>query len=114
MKGKDQVIPLQPLQCPETDHLAGLVKQYRIGEEKPVCLLGKQALWGKDLQKPDFEYPYKREDGRENLKAGNDILRVLRGGSWGLCQDFARCAFRLRIDPYGRDGSFGFRVVSPI
>lgn len=41
---------------------------------------------------------------------------VLRGGSWGNTQDFARSAFRLRDGPNNRDGSFGFRVVcsSPI
>ena len=40
-----------------------------------------RSLWGKDVQKPDFGYPYVPGDGRERLDAGNDVLRVLRGAS---------------------------------
>ena len=54
-------------------------------------------------------------DGRENLEAGDRILRVLRGGSWLDFQGYARCAYRRRSNPYFRFGSYGFRVVvSPI
>ncbi len=45
-------------------------------------------------------------------KEGN--FRVLRGGSWDLNQDLARCAIRGRSVPYGSSSSNGFRVVSPI
>ncbi len=40
-----------------------------------------RSLWGTDWKKPQFGYPYDSTDGRENLEAGSDILRVLRGGS---------------------------------
>ena len=43
-------------------------------------------------------------------------LRVLRGGSWGDDQGFARSAYRGRINPGYRDVNVGFRVLcsSPI
>jgi eukaryotic-like serine/threonine-protein kinase len=37
--------------------------------------------------------------------------RVLRGGSWHLHQDFARCAYRLGDQPVSRFDLVGFRVV---
>ena len=40
------------------------------------------SLWGKDFKKPDFKYPYAADDGRENMKAGKDILRSVRGGAF--------------------------------
>jgi iron(II)-dependent oxidoreductase len=36
---------------------------------------------------------------------------VLRGGSWGSLRDDARCAFRSRYHPDGRNLSIGFRCV---
>ena len=74
-----------------------------------------RSLWGEDYSKPTYKYPYRANDGREDLKAPDRMLRVLRGGTWAGNQSFARCAFRnwnfldLRYD------YFGFRVVvSPI
>jgi iron(II)-dependent oxidoreductase len=69
------------------------------------------SLWGKDWEKPDYVYPYDCEDGREDTEADNEMLRVLRGGSWISNRTYARCAFRLRGHPhFGRD-NIGFRVV---
>ena len=56
-------------------------------------------------------YPYRAEDGRENLAAGDDVSRVLRGGSWNHGHDVARCACRVRNHPGDRNVSSGFRVV---
>jgi len=39
------------------------------------------SLWGKNPRNPSFKYPYNANDGREDLNAGNDFLRVLCGGS---------------------------------
>jgi formylglycine-generating enzyme required for sulfatase activity len=73
------------------------------------------SLWGKDWERPEFKYPYDPVDGRENLEAGDDMLRVLRGGSFSNARHYARCASRYWYDPYARDGLSGFRVVvSPI
>jgi formylglycine-generating enzyme required for sulfatase activity len=74
-----------------------------------------RSLWGKDLYKPDYKYPYDPNDGRENTEAEDEILRVLRGGSWDLNRNYARCSSRLRLYPVSRHDSYGFRVaVSPI
>jgi len=72
-----------------------------------------RSLWGSDGQKPDFGYPYDPNDQkREDLKVGNDIYRVVRGGSWDRNQDYSRCAVRDRGRPDNRYGfSRGFRVV---
>jgi formylglycine-generating enzyme required for sulfatase activity len=71
-----------------------------------------RSLWGKDSSKPDFAYPYEANDHRrEDLKAGDDVYRVVRGGSWLAPRGLARCAFRLWDLPGGRGDDFGFRVV---
>jgi formylglycine-generating enzyme required for sulfatase activity len=72
------------------------------------------SLWGKGMWEPDFKYPYKPADGREDLEAGNDILRALRGGSWYDNQDNARCAFRYGVIPGSGSSDLGYRLVSPI
>jgi formylglycine-generating enzyme required for sulfatase activity len=74
-----------------------------------------QSLWGEDWGKPDFKYPYDPNDGRENLEAGEDVLRVLRGGSFAFARDGVRCASRVGDFPSVRVDFIGFRVVvSPI
>jgi formylglycine-generating enzyme required for sulfatase activity len=56
-------------------------------------------------------YPYQPRDGRENLNAAPDHLRVLRGGSWFNYLRRARCSCRYGSDPLGRYYDVGFRVV---
>jgi len=58
------------------------------------------------------DYPYDPRDGRENLDAGRDVLRVLRGGSFDDTDSYVRCACRGRHHPYLRDSNFGFRLVA--
>jgi formylglycine-generating enzyme required for sulfatase activity len=71
-----------------------------------------RSLWGQDLAKPAFGYPYDPDDARrENLEAGDEVMRVLRGGSWRYHRDLARCAYRYWYLPDDRDVNFGFRVV---
>jgi formylglycine-generating enzyme required for sulfatase activity len=71
-----------------------------------------RSLWGKKLDEPEFGYPYDPEDsGREDLKAGDEVLRVLRGGAFGNGRRGVRCAVRLGNLPVGRSHGLGFRVV---
>jgi formylglycine-generating enzyme required for sulfatase activity len=71
-----------------------------------------RSLWGTDWDKPDFPYPYVPDDAaRENPNAGNEVFRVVRGGSWHDHRDYARCAYRLRLQPVLRLYDIGFRVV---
>jgi len=71
-----------------------------------------RSLWGTDWDKPDFAYPYRADDAqREALDAGNEVRRVVRGGSWGSHRDRARCAYRLGLQPACRGDYLGFRVV---
>jgi len=73
-----------------------------------------RSLWGKDWEKPDFIYPSSAKDPEnycENLGAGKDVLRVLRGGSFDYSGKNLRCANRYRYDPDDRFRIIGFRIV---
>lgn len=74
-----------------------------------------RSLWGKKPDKPDFAYPYNPKDGREELSAGDDVARVLRGGAFNNNPEFVRCAFRYSFNPDLWYRHTGFRVVlSPL
>jgi formylglycine-generating enzyme required for sulfatase activity len=70
-----------------------------------------RSLWGEDRQEPAFSYPYEPSDGRENLEASAQVLRVLRGGSFFDVSRDARCAYRYGFGPDVRRFFVGFRVV---
>ncbi len=72
------------------------------------------SLWGPDWRRPAFGYPYRPGDGREDTSPGDDVARVVRGGSWDSLQEDARCAGRLRGDPVVSFNLIGFRCVSPV
>jgi formylglycine-generating enzyme required for sulfatase activity/energy-coupling factor transporter ATP-binding protein EcfA2 len=69
------------------------------------------SLWGKDWQTPDYSYPYRSDDGRENGSADKSVLRVLRGGAFDGAADLLRCAVRYGDGPGGGYGNIGFRIV---
>ncbi len=69
------------------------------------------SLWGRDVEKPDYGYPYDPADGREALDAPDDVLRVVRGGSWYGYEGDARCAVRLWDVPVIFIDFIGLRVV---
>ncbi len=56
-------------------------------------------------------YPYRGDDGRENLKASDRDSLVVRGGSWYYNRDLAHCAYRYGNRPVDRRDDIGFRVV---
>jgi formylglycine-generating enzyme required for sulfatase activity len=68
------------------------------------------SLWGREMQEPDFGYPYAPSDGREDLLAGNGVLRVLRGGAFYYTALYARAAHRVKSYPDYRVRTRGFRV----
>lgn len=54
-------------------------------------------------------YPYDPNDGREDLSGGDNVIRILRGGSWYTDRKWARGAYRGRNNPRLRDDLRGFR-----
>jgi formylglycine-generating enzyme required for sulfatase activity len=60
----------------------------------------------------DRGYPYRPEDGREDLAAGG--RRILRGGCYANPHGFARCACRFRLQPQLRNEFIGFRLALSI
>jgi formylglycine-generating enzyme required for sulfatase activity len=72
-----------------------------------------RSLWGADWYTPAFAYPYSSDDReREDLRAADSILRVLRGGSFDSGGDALRAAYRNWLFPDLRYSNIGFRVVS--
>ena len=62
-----------------------------------------RSLWGRNLSNPEFVYPYDSTDAdREDETAGDEVLRVLRGGSFGL-RSIVRCAYRNWFSPSSRN-----------
>src|SRR6185436_16735520 len=57
------------------------------------------------------DYPYVRDDGREDLSGSARALRVLRGGAFNLDPGNVRCAVRDRLHPWFRYRYLGFRLV---
>ena len=53
--------------------------------------------------------PYAGGTDPHGAAAGS--YRVLRGGFWNICANFARCAFRSDVNPVYAFYGFGFRAV---
>jgi formylglycine-generating enzyme required for sulfatase activity len=63
---------------------------------------------------PPLKYPFKGEVSAESLYTRNKRAGgtyELRGGSWGILRDFARCACRYDIPPDSGSGLNGFRLA---
>ncbi len=73
------------------------------------------TLWGDDRDNPTFVYPYCQHDGRENLSAGENFYRIVRGGSYKDDPKNVRSAIRDLDPPHYSLSNLGFRVfVAPI
>ena len=70
-----------------------------------------RTLWGVDILESPFKYPYSTADGREDVAAGQETHRVLRGGSYNYGREAARCASRNRLLPDHDNWYVGFRVA---
>jgi formylglycine-generating enzyme required for sulfatase activity len=71
-----------------------------------------RSLWGEyGYRPPTFKYPYRPDDGREDMEAPDDICRVLRGGSFDHFRWDVRCARRHWHDPNLSNWVIGFRVM---
>src|SRR5262249_16712136 len=75
-------------------------------------LSGNAYTWTLSIyDQQQFPYPYKKEDGREDIRQVG-VKRVLRGGSWINDRGSARAVDRdFGLQPAGRDDAIGFRVV---
>jgi formylglycine-generating enzyme required for sulfatase activity len=70
---------------------------------------GKVWQWTRSHWQP---YPYNDLAQREALDAGDEVIRLVRGGSWTRDRGDARYAFRFRLPPVFRSYLFlGFWVV---
>lgn len=72
---------------------------------------GNVFEWVEDCWHDSYEGVPDDARAWRGANGGDCIARVLRGGSWGNFQDYARSAFRLGGSPFFRNNLFGFRVV---
>jgi len=70
-----------------------------------------RSLWGERFSESAFKYPYRPDDRREDLRASEEIFRVLRGGAFWVAHLDVRCASRYRFDARDISHGFGFRVA---
>ncbi|MBN2394269.1 MAG: SUMF1/EgtB/PvdO family nonheme iron enzyme, partial [Anaerolineae bacterium] len=70
-----------------------------------------RTIWGVDVLKALFTYPYNSADGREDEEVSKPMHRVLRGGSYNYERDAARCASRNRLMPDHGVWYVGFRMA---
>jgi formylglycine-generating enzyme required for sulfatase activity len=74
-----------------------------------------QTRW-RDEAGQEYPLPYRLDDGREELGGGDNVGRVIKGGSYYDDKTrWPRCACRDGSDPNYRFYIIGFRlVVSPL
>jgi formylglycine-generating enzyme required for sulfatase activity len=97
------------------------VTAYAAGKSPYGCLdmIGNvwewtSTLWGQNWQKSDFSYPYRSDDGRENLNADSTFYRIFRGGDFADDETQLTCSTRRWYAPDHTDKARGFRVVLEI
>ncbi len=89
----------------------GGVSPYGVEELSGNVWEWTRSLWGEDWREPTFTYPYVSADGREDINAGDEVGRVLRGGAFLYNPYLVRCACRRWNSPFFRNFYLGFRVV---
>lgn len=108
----------EPGRCHHSSQGTAAVTAHPTGASPYGCLdmLGNagewtSTLWGADPTTPDFPYPYKAQDGRENLEAEGLVFRIFRGGSYEAKADELRCTIRNWYAPDSKDRRRGFRLA---
>ena len=69
------------------------------------------SAYGTEYDTPEFGYPYRADDGREEQDTSEDMRRVVHGGSWLSTRDRACAAIRYGGVPIGRSDDHGFRLA---
>jgi formylglycine-generating enzyme required for sulfatase activity len=70
-----------------------------------------RSLWGQGGQQPDYLYPYRPDDGREQLAGDPKLWRVLRGGSFQSNPRMRSLVYRGGPAVLASGEWWGFRVV---
>jgi formylglycine-generating enzyme required for sulfatase activity len=88
------------------------------GDNTPLDMIGNVWEWCSTICEIQdgvkFEYPYNAQDGRENIIASENHLRVVRGGYYLNKEFFVRTTYRGRDKPNVKLPYEGFRVVCEI
>jgi formylglycine-generating enzyme required for sulfatase activity len=85
------------------------------GVDGPAEMIGNVWEWCSSMMQSvagaTYQYPYLKDDGREDLSSGDEWMRVTRGGYYRNVAVMARCAYRGRDIPSARLSRQGFRLV---
>jgi formylglycine-generating enzyme required for sulfatase activity len=83
------------------------------GADGPAEMIGNVWEWCSTIMQSasgkTFSYPYRTDDGREDVDRGDEWLRTTRGGYYRNILIVARCAYRGRDLPGARLARQGFR-----
>ena len=86
------------------------------GAQSPADMTGNIWEWCSTIYGivggRDYPYPYRADDGREDLLAGDTALRTLRGGAYLSNAFTVRTTFRGRDKATLQFGRHGFRVAA--
>jgi len=88
------------------------VGEHPTGKSPYGCedICGNVWEWTKSLE---MEYPYRPNDGRENIEDVNKRSRlIIRGGAYYSDKDKGNCSFRRSNVPYYQNRYYGFRIVA--
>lgn len=78
----------------------------------PATCASRQGAYGGEVgDKPGFVYSCNPDDGREDLGASDEMVRVVRGGSFSDNQRDVRCTCRTRSNPDLKYRYDGFRLL---
>lgn len=70
------------------------------------------SKWGKNWQELEFTYPYRADDGRDEIEGSG--ARVMRGGSWFNLYHEAHVSHRARYLAGSRGSNTGFRIAEQV